>query len=182
MSHRLRTTLYHGTIFEIEHIDVNAGHDRKDFGKGFYMAVTKQQAIGMMKKKYRDVSKRNENISRQLHENLYEIHLDAGMLNRLNIKIFEEADLEWLDFVLMCRGVGGIPHEYDLVVGPTADDNTAYCLRMYEDGAYGEVGSMEARKLLRKNLEVEKLGVQYFIGKQVVADQLIIGIRKIPWG
>ncbi|MCC8050123.1 MAG: DUF3990 domain-containing protein [Clostridiales bacterium] len=54
MFRNIKTTLYHGTISEIVTVDVNAGRSRKDFGKGFYMAVTKKQAIGMMHKKYRE--------------------------------------------------------------------------------------------------------------------------------
>lgn len=46
----LRTTLYHGTASEIQQVDVKLGRERKDFGKGFYMAVSKSQAIGMMHK------------------------------------------------------------------------------------------------------------------------------------
>ena len=38
----LRTTLYHGTASEIQQVDVKLGRERKDFGKGFYMAVSKK--------------------------------------------------------------------------------------------------------------------------------------------
>ena len=106
---------------------------------------------------------------------------DEAKFKDFNIKIFENADLEWLDFVLMCRELGGMPHEYDLVIGATADDDTALCLRAYEEGLYGKTGSSEAKELLLKNLEVENLGIQYFIGKQNVADTLIRNIRKIEW-
>lgn len=41
MSYTLKTTLYHDTISEITKIDVSLGRGRKDFGKGFYMAVSK---------------------------------------------------------------------------------------------------------------------------------------------
>lgn len=44
----LRTTLYHGTASEIQLVDVKLGWERKDFGKGLYMAVSKSQALGMM--------------------------------------------------------------------------------------------------------------------------------------
>lgn len=50
MYHSLKTTLYHGTASEIKQIDVKLGRERKDFEKGFYMAVSKSQAIGMMHK------------------------------------------------------------------------------------------------------------------------------------
>ena len=64
-------------------------------------------------------------------ERLYEITLNEKIFSDLNIKIFETADLEWLDFILMCRENGGMPHNYDLVIGPTADDDTALCLKVY---------------------------------------------------
>jgi len=34
-----------------------------------------------------------------------------------------------------------MPHDYDMVIGPTADDDTAFCLKAYWDGLYGKVGS-----------------------------------------
>jgi hypothetical protein len=95
--------------------------------------------------------------------------------------VFEQADEEWLDFILMCREKGGIPHEYDVVIGPTADDDTMLCLRTYWDGLYGAVGTVEAKRVLLNNLETDNLGIQYYIGKQDVADRLIIGIESIEW-
>ena len=74
-----------------------------------------------------------------------------------------------------------MPHNFDLVVGPTADDDTALCLKAYWDGLYGKTGSVEAKKVLLSNLETENLGIQYFVGKQEVADKLIVGIKRIDW-
>ena len=42
---QLINTLYHGTAEKFETIDVFKGRNNTDFGKGFYMAVTKSQAI-----------------------------------------------------------------------------------------------------------------------------------------
>lgn len=182
MSHNIRTILYHGTVSEIQQIDVSLGRARKDFGKGFYMAVSKKQAIGMMHKKYREMIRRSRGKQENaFNEKLYEIELDENAISELKIKVFEDADLEWLDFVLMCREQGGMPHEYDLVVGPTADDDTALCLKAYWDGLYGKVGTDTAKRTLLGNLETENLGIQYFIGKQEVVGKLIISIKEIDW-
>lgn len=59
MYHNFKNILYHGTISEISHVDVTLGRQRKDFGRGFYMAISKQQAIGMMHKKYKEALRRN---------------------------------------------------------------------------------------------------------------------------
>lgn len=182
MYHKLKTVLYHGTVSEIETVDVKLGRGRKDFGRGFYMSVSKNQAVGMMHKKYREAVRRSRGKQENaFSEKLYEISLAEQIIPELNVKIFERADLEWLDFVLLCREQGGMPHNFDLVVGPTADDDTALCLKAYWDGLYGKTGSVEAKKVLLSNLETENLGIQYFVGKQDVADKLIAGIKLIDW-
>ncbi|MDE6620828.1 MAG: DUF3990 domain-containing protein [Lachnospiraceae bacterium] len=182
MYHNFKTTLYHGTVSEIQQINVNLGRERKDFGKGFYMAVSKKQAVGMMHKKYREVVRRSQGKQEtDFAERLYEITLNTAVISELNIKIFYNADLEWLDFVLMCREKGGMPHDYDMVIGPTADDDTVLCLKVYRDGFYGKVGSDAAKRILLNNLETENLGIQYYIGKQDVADRLIADLRVIDW-
>lgn len=181
MLQKIKPILYHGTIDEISAVDVTAGRDRKDFGKGFYLATTKSQAVGMMHKKYREAVRRSKNKKdAAFQEILYEIHLDEQAIQELNIKVFENADMEWLDFVLKCRK-GGTPHQYDLVVGPTADDDTALCLKAYQDGLYGKVDSSEAKTILLNNLEVENLGIQYFVGNQEIANRLITDIIKVDW-
>ena len=174
--------LYHGTVSEIKQVDVTKGRGRKDFGKGFYIAISKKQAIGMMHKKYKEMLRRNRNKSNNdVKEHLYEVELDEDYLRTLSIKKFLMPDQEWLDFILWCREDGNTPHNYDLVIGPTADDDTMICLRAYWDGLYGKVGTHEAKNILLNNLEPENLGVQYFIGKQEVADRLIKSMKEIDW-
>lgn len=174
--------LYHGTAEKILNIDVKKGRNHKDFGQGFYMAVSKQQAIGMMHKKYRESILRRPNAKEnQFEELLYEIILDTHYAETLSIKEFKSANKEWLDFILMCRESGGLPHNFDLVIGPTADDDTLFCLNSYWRGFYGNVGSDEAKEKLLNSLEPENLGFQYFIGKQNVANNLILDIKEIRW-
>lgn len=94
--------LYHGTAEKILNIDVKKGRNHKDFGQGFYMAVSKQQAIGMMHKKYRESILRRPNAKEnQFEELLYEIILDTHYAETLSIKEFKSANKEWLDFILM---------------------------------------------------------------------------------
>lgn len=182
MCREIKTILYHGTISEIDKVDVNQGRGRKDFGKGFYMSVQKKQAVGMMHKKFQETIRRSRNKSSGMyHENLYEIRLNKNELGHLKIKVFEKADLEWLEFILLCREHGGMPHDYDMVIGPTADDDTMLCLKSYWDGLYGRVGSDDAKRILLNNLEVENLGVQYYVGKQEVAERIIEAVTKIDW-
>lgn len=182
MSLQYKEIVYHGTVSEITKIDVSYGRRNKDFGQGFYMATSKQQAIGMMHKKYREMLSRNRNKKpMDYHENLYEIILDLDYMRTLNIKVFDSANTEWLDFVLTCRKHNTTSHDYDMVIGPTADDNTMLCLKAYYDGLYGPVGSPNAQRILLDNLEPENLGIQYFVGKQEIADKLVKDMHLIHW-
>lgn len=182
MYQKYKETLYHGTISEIQQIDVMKGLGRKDFGRGFYMAVSKSQAIGMMHKKYREAVRRSRNKKVEgFSEHLYQITIDLDYVRSLKVRFFETADADWLDFVLLCRERGGVPHLYDLVIGPTADDDTMLCLKTYWDGLYGKVGSPDAKRILLNNLEPENLGVQYYVGRQEIADRLIKEIKEIEW-
>jgi len=178
----VNSILYHGTAEKIIKIDVTRGRNNKDFGKGFYMAVSKSQAIGMMHKKYRESVARRPNAPKdQFSEILYEIKIDTDYIQSLNVKHFSSADEDWLDFILMCREQGGLPHSYDLVIGPTADDDTMVCLNSYWRGFYGEVGSDDAKEKLLSFLEPENLGIQYFVGKQQIADKLILSMKEVQW-
>ena len=38
---------------------------------------------------------------------------------------------EWLEFIKENRSKGGLPHSYDIVIGPVADDNTMETIQLY---------------------------------------------------
>lgn len=160
--YKLKEKLHHGTIFEIDDIDLNMGKGYKDFGKGFYLAYQKDQAIKMMHKKAREAVARGS--KEKITKRVYTFTTNSEALANLNVLIFENPTLEWLDFVLKCRKVNGTPHPYDVVIGPTADDDTKLCLNLYNEGTYGKVGTIQAKRTLLNNLEVENYGKQVFIG------------------
>ena len=162
MSRVFEQSLFHGTISSIDRIDVSQGRAHKDFGRGFYMAMSPHQAIGMMHKKYREAVRRSRGAARcKFVERLYKIQLKPTSEAGLNVKEFRTADMEWLEFILLCRESDlAHPHEYDVVVGPTADDDTLVSLQNYWKGVYGPIGSRVAKEALLSALEPENLGVQ----------------------
>lgn len=86
---RISEILYHGSIYIFDKIDVSKGRSNKDFGKGFYMATEKSQAIGMMNKKFHEAIHRSKDKNpTQFSKHLYEIKLDKSILPNLSIKIF----------------------------------------------------------------------------------------------
>jgi len=178
----LPNPLFHGSAVLFRHVDVSKGRRHKDFGKGFYLALSAEQAIGMMHKKYREaVSRRQDHLPGDFREILYRAELNLDVLGGLRVKVFETADMEWLNFILLCRPSEGVPHDFDVVIGPTADDDTNRALKFYYDGTYGDPATDEAKSLLLRVLETDNLGRQLFVSSQSVADRLIAKFEPVDW-
>lgn len=58
-------------------------------------------------------------VSDEVCEHLYEITLNERVMRRLNVKLFSDADEEWLHFVLTRRKSEGFSWCYDMVIGST---------------------------------------------------------------
>ena len=178
----LPNAFFHGSAIAFRHIDVTKGRGRKDFGRGFYMTFSVSQAVGMMHKKFREsVSRRRDQADGVLSETLYRIEINMDILNTLRVKVFSSADMDWLNFILLCRQSNGVPHDFDVVIGPTADDDTNMALKYYYDGTYGHPGTEDAKRMLLRVLDVDRLGVQFFIGSQSVADRLVKKMEIVDW-
>jgi hypothetical protein len=183
MSRAFEQFLYHGTIFRIDRIDVGCGRRRKDFGRGFYMAFRPDQAIGMMHKKHREAERRSRNHELpDLREYLYRIRLNPTVEERLAVKVFETADMEWLEFILSCReSAEERAHSYDIIVGPTADDDTLLSLQNYWKGLYGPVGQPVAKAALLSALEPENLGIQCCLCTDKAVEEAVADFTMVDW-
>ena len=78
----------------------------------------------------------------------------------LKIKEFKTADIEWIKFVLACRKSNNSPHDYDIVIGPTADANAALLISSFLNthSSYSEQDLLD----LVNALEPHNLSKQYF--------------------
>ena len=161
MSDTNLVTVYHGTTALFDKIDVSKGKPYKDFGKGFYVTKSKSHA--------EKLALRNKKIAMEKSEThveayLYTYEMQKNNFSDFHIKIFLEADLAWVQFVLANRKVRNRTHDYDIVTGPTANDDTMVVINAYLDGLYGELGSENALSTLLKNIEAEKLPEQIYFG------------------
>ena len=146
--------LYHGTNTDIENIDLEKGLSHKDFGKGFYVTPDKETAIRMAHKRTRIFGGEATLISYELSEDVFQ--------SDLKIKVFpEKACVEWFLFVDANRDRANVKpvHDYDLVVGPIADDGVVLQLTNYRENVYGPD---QAAKLLQDKF----LDQQYYFGTQ----------------
>ena len=166
--------LYHGSAELFDKIDVNKGRPRKDFGKGFYMSVLKKQAEGVMRKKYTETLNRRPNLSKEgLAKVVYSITVDTAVLPNMDVKIFQSADMEWFEFVLNCRKSDKNIHNHDVVIGPTADDDTRMVIKGLYDGIFGDWWTKAAKRKALEALHPERLGVQWFVFKPQVVKKLV---------
>jgi len=156
------TTVYHGTTSLFDNIEVSMGKPYKDFGKGFYVTRNYSHAASLAQRNKR---LELERFKRKCEAYVYTYEMDLGMLSRFKVKEFMEADMEWMQFVLDNRKSRERAHEYDIVIGPTADDDTSTVLKAYFGGFYGDVGSEDAVLIALKMIEAEKLPPQVYFAR-----------------
>ncbi|MGL4484406.1 MAG: DUF3990 domain-containing protein, partial [Anaerovoracaceae bacterium] len=90
-------------------------------GKGFYLTTIESQA-----------NKWAENIFlRYGGEGAFLNKYELQQLEEYRTKEFREMSLEWLEFVKDNRLNGGTSHDYDIVVGPVANDVTVRTITLY---------------------------------------------------
>ena len=80
--------------------------------------------------------------------------LDEGKLSDLKILRFDEPNLEWLDYVANNRKNRDAEDDWDLVIGPVANDQTFPTILLYLDGY------IDAESAIRQLLP-QKLKDQY---------------------
>ena len=85
---------------------------------------------------------------------------------RLAIKIFTTADAEWLRFIVANRKSPASVHDYDIVIGPTADAQTTTIINEHmeelEESGFGE----DVCDKVIAELMPENLPKQYFFGTE----------------
>lgn len=119
--------LYHGSNQPIHNIDLSKGKKYKDFGQGFYTTHLPEQAVYWSKR----ISDRFGGIATVTE---FEFDMDAALAEGLNVKIFEKPDKEFALFVMANRKQSGedFSHDYDIVIGPVADDRMARLFGLYD--------------------------------------------------
>lgn len=84
----------------------------------------------------------------------------------LKVKVFKGVSEEWAEFILANRmSRGKKVHDYDIVVGPVADDGVVYQINLY-------LQRIITLPALVKELEYRKLNSQYFFGTEKAISKL----------
>jgi hypothetical protein len=176
-------TLYHGTIYEFNKIDVTNGKWNKDFGRGFYTSrdVRHAERLATRNKFIEEERFALRGMKKNVTPWLYTFEFDIDNLAALNVKEFAAADREWMRFVVLNRESKSKTqeHEYDIVVGPTANDNTRAAIQTVMPLTKGEIMTDKAIDTLLALIEPDNLPWQFFFGTQRAADLLRLTERGI---
>jgi len=119
--------LYHGSTVTVKNPSTRPGRVNTDFGKGFYTTVDYEQAARWARIRRERAGEGNAVVS------VYEV--DDALLQRNDMRImaYEGATIGWLDFVVGNRRYAPL-HDYDIVLGPVANDNLYATISLYENG------------------------------------------------
>jgi hypothetical protein len=169
-------TLYHGTISDFHKIDVTKGKWNKDFGKGFYASrdIRHAERLAIRNKHIEQERFRLRSIDKVLTPWLHIYEFDLNNFAILNVKDFPAADREWMRFIVLNRESKRKvqEHDYDIVIGPTADDNTRAAIQTVFPLTKGQVMTDKAIDALITLIEPDMLPAQFFFGSQRAADML----------
>ena len=139
--------LYHGSNVEIRKPDLKMSRRYLDFGAGFYLTSNNEQAIQFAGK----VALRAVKMSKKpgvATVSVYDFDLDAE--NPLYIKTFHRTNDEWLDYVITNRRGEIWDEDYDIVIGPVADDDVFAVIEFYESGLFTKKQVFGALKIKKR--------------------------------
>lgn len=163
-------TLYHGSAIIVQSPDILTANRPMYYGSGFYCTTSKLQA------KNRAISK---TLQPYAFVNIYSV--DPEKLKNLRILRFEKADTHWVDFVEKNRRQKGFMQDYDIVIGPVADDRVNRSFSLYESRIITKlelISRLKAYKLVDQYLFHTKNSLKALTF--IRAEKVIITIKKTP--
>ncbi len=157
-------TLYHGSFTIISSPDLSKCMPGKDFGKGFYVTATREQADRFVKN---SVGKAMKNGIIQENQGYgYVSVFQYEPIQNLRIHEFSDADGLWLQCIAGNRKHGLFANkgtmwgEYDIIAGKIANDNTNKIITNYINGDYGTPDLESAIRDAIRYLEPDNLADQ----------------------
>jgi hypothetical protein len=106
--------LYHGSNVVVERPEIRVPNRNLDFGMGFYTTTNVEQA-----QSFSEIVCNRRGGKKVI--SLYEFDYENAV-STLELKTFEKADSEWFDFVCEKRMGNYDGDDYDIIIGPVAND------------------------------------------------------------
>lgn len=146
--------LYHVTNIDFDHIDIDKSKPNKDFGRGFYLSADYEQAKNMA-----DIKVEQMETGMPL---VQEYFINEIEMKSLKCMTFDDYTEEWAKFILLNRNnPSSVPaHDYDIVIGPIADDRVGVQLWKYESQL------IDLPTLIKRLKYMKGITFQYFFGTE----------------
>ena len=119
--------LYHGSNQPVENPKILESKRALDFGAGFYLTSSINQAEKWAK---------SVTLRRGIGKPILNIFEFNENVNDLKVLKFDKANGDWLDYVVKNRKKMPLIENYDLIIGPVANDSTLPVINDYMDGKY----------------------------------------------
>ncbi|MCC8114802.1 MAG: DUF3990 domain-containing protein [Bacteroidales bacterium] len=155
-------TVYHTSPDIVDSPDVYHSRTALDFGPGFYVTPLRPQAL--------EYGKRFWKSGKCPYLNQY--RLDEDYKKSYRVKVFDNYDEEWLDYVVSCRRLQE-REMFDVVIGGIANDRVFNTINLYLDGL------IDKRETLSR-LIYEQPNIQICITNQEVIDKYLKFIKSMP--
>lgn len=150
--------LYHGGDSKIEVPEIREPNRTLDFGKGFYLTSSIQQARNWVRRRIE-----NADLDKGF-VNEY-VYLASEAEKALKVRMFDAPTEEWLDFVMANRRIPSFSHDYDVVIGPVANDRVYTAFALYEGGTI-------SKDTLIRELKTYRLVDQYLFHTEKALEYL----------
>ena len=141
--------LYHGSNMAIDSIDLSKGRCGKDFGQGFYLSADEEQALQMAEVTTFKMSSGVPTVT------TFEIDDAVLSSGELHVKVFDGYSEEWAKFVVMNRknATSAPMHDYDIVIGPIADDKVGVQMRLFTENYINIVELVKRLAYIRPTIQ-----------------------------
>ncbi len=118
------------------------------------LSLVNQITIGILAKAFIQLqaeswtrSKKLRNGSRHGYVYVYELEIPDGF----RVKKFDGLTVEWLEMIKENRSRGGIRHDFDILIGPVANDDTRVTVSRYMSGIYTAEEAIRRLEFVRVN-------------------------------
>lgn len=176
--------LYHGSYCEIIHPDLQKCSRYKDFGQGFYLTTSQDQA-----RSFAVLSTHKAIAGAVIDESQKYGFVSSFKLpdvTGLNVFSFETADVDWLHCIVAHRRTETFPglrdsfEKYDIIMGKIANDNTNATITAYMSSTFGAVGSAQSDTICINLLLPERLKDQFCFRSMAAVSKLqFMGSEKV---
>ncbi len=122
--------LYHGSNIVVKDARLIPSKRFLDFGAGFYLTSDYEQA-----KRWAD---RTANRRREGSPTITVFQVEEPLMDQLRVLSFPSADKDWLRFISANRTGATEGADYDIIVGPVANDQAIRTINNYLKGYFSE--------------------------------------------